>query len=162
VKREILYLFSVKNILITVSFLHETWNGRFFLRESWNYLIQFYTVQCSTVYTVQYSTLQYSTVQYSTVQYSTVQYSTVHWSTVHQPLFLYFRLERNQEREQGLSNLEYLKNIIMKVKRLHTFSCIISCHVLMSFCWFIFLVVPESRIKWERTTYSCSNRHVET
>ena len=30
-------------------------------------------------------------------------------------LWFYFRLERNQEREEGLSNLEYLKNIILKV-----------------------------------------------
>ena len=28
---------------------------------------------------------------------------------------LFSRLERNQEREQGVSNLEYLKNVVLKV-----------------------------------------------
>ena len=47
-----------------------------------------------------------------------------------------FRLERNQEREQGVSNLEYLKNVVLKVYimlRLFSSGVEISLSLLSSF-----------------------------
>ena len=43
------------------------------------------------------------------------------------------RLERNREREEGVSNMEYLKNVVLKVGEcqclgLVSFSCLVTTH----------------------------------
>lgn len=77
------------------------------------------------------------------------------------------RLERNQERENAISNMEYLKNIVYKVRLLSAFymslsqDIFIDCKEPVDNTISCFAVFNPKRWPRERNANPCTDHHVE-